>query len=261
MSQRVYVNNFKTTLSTGIAETDTTIPVVSTAAVVAQFPSLGGGQTFLVTIDNGTSYEIVQVGGISGNTLTSCVRGREGTAPMVFTGGTRVESRVTAGTLAAFARLIDRVADIASLDVLPAAASADANSYLCADVEDYGNPITTVRSGSIWKFPSHPLPVKTYTLTGTGTSTSVNVANTSFVLSTSAISGGAYVIQFLSGANQGLCRKLTNRTSTTVSWTTALPSTPFAGDVVEIYQSASSTLAAGIAAQDDAVAISLIFNE
>lgn len=257
MSQRVYLNNFKTTLAADINAGDTSIPVVSLAVALSQYPVLTNGQYFLVTLDDGVKYEIVQVGGLSGNSLTACIRGQEGTLAVQFTQGTRVEARVTAGTLSAFARLVDRMADATEVATLPAASAADANSYLTGSLDDAGNPIFAVKYLTKWRFPTHPTIASSGSLASSGSTTSISVASTSYILS--AAMPGGYILQFTSGANAGLCRRLTSYTSNSISWATALPSAPSAGDTYEVYQSVAASLGTISSLQDDSIAIALIF--
>ena len=62
------------------------------------FASLGAGEHFFCTLDDGTNNEIVKVTAISGNTLT-IVRGQESTTARAFLTNHIIESRVTAGIM------------------------------------------------------------------------------------------------------------------------------------------------------------------
>jgi hypothetical protein len=261
MNKRFYVNSFKTTLASAIGPDDVTIPVASVMAVTTSHPTILAGEYFLVTIDDGVKFEILEVHGVSGTNLTSCVRGLEGTTRASFAQGTRVEARVTAGTLSAFARLTERLGDIATVDALPVASDFSGNSCLVAELDDGGCPIMALKTGNQWKFPSYPTAVLTGTVGAAGTTTSANVGSTTFVASTPALTAGAYIISFITGNNAGLCRKLTTVSSTDAIWATALPLVVASGDAFVIYQSLSTSLAAAISAQDDNVALALIFSE
>jgi hypothetical protein len=87
-------NNASGFLATSISATDTSI-ILSTGTG-ANFPSLGSGDYFYATITptSGAS-EIVKCTARSGDTLT-IVRAQEGTSALSFTGGSRIELRVTA---------------------------------------------------------------------------------------------------------------------------------------------------------------------
>ena len=78
-------NNAASTLSAGINSVVTSIPVVD----AAQFPSI---YPFHVTCDN----EIIRVDGKSGNNLTPCVRGQEGTSGASHLIGAAIDLRITA---------------------------------------------------------------------------------------------------------------------------------------------------------------------
>jgi hypothetical protein len=90
----VYKNNAKTTLASDILSTDTSISVTDGSV----FPSLGAGDYFLVTFDDGTNNEIVKCTAVSTNTLT-VTRAQESTTARAFSSGDAAENRVTAGTL------------------------------------------------------------------------------------------------------------------------------------------------------------------
>jgi hypothetical protein len=94
---QAYLNNAKSTLSVGVSSSDTLIPVEDTTS----FAVVAGGDFYLVTLQYQDSIEIIRIvaPGISGNNLTVGARGVEGTTPLGFPTGTRVECRFTAGTL------------------------------------------------------------------------------------------------------------------------------------------------------------------
>jgi hypothetical protein len=94
---QAYLNNAKSTLSVGVSSFDTLIPVEDTTS----FAVVAGGDFYLVTLQYQDSIEIIRIvaPGISGNNLTVGARGVEGTTPLGFPTGTRVECRFTAGTL------------------------------------------------------------------------------------------------------------------------------------------------------------------
>lgn len=90
---QLFSNNASTTLSAGISNAVTTIAVVDGSL----FQSPTGGDFELLTITDGTNWEVVKVTARATNTLT-VVRGFEGTAQS-WNSGAKVEGRVTKATL------------------------------------------------------------------------------------------------------------------------------------------------------------------
>ena len=90
----LFKNNASTSLSSGINNSTTTIPVASAAV----FPTPTANDTFFITIDDGTNKEIVRVTGVSSNDLT-VVRAQDNTSASAFLAGTGVELRLTAKVL------------------------------------------------------------------------------------------------------------------------------------------------------------------
>ena len=90
-----FSNNAKTTLSSGITSSATSI-VVADASV---FPSISGSEYFYVTFEDlSGNVEIVKVTGVSSNTLT-VTRGQESTTARSYSSGDKAENRLTAGGL------------------------------------------------------------------------------------------------------------------------------------------------------------------
>lgn len=237
-STRLYANNAKTTLASAVAPGDTSILVANGSI----FPQPTTGQYFLATIDTGSVQEVIFVGGVSGNTFINCIRGQEGTIAGAYQASTRIENRATMGTYASFARLQDRVAPIASLDVLSAPGQSDSNSYVTQTTDDGGNPILAYTNGAngTWCFTNYPTSITSGTLVGAGTTTSITITNAAIVVPQPF--SGKYIIQFITGANKGLVRAITTITGSTVSWATALPNIPAASDGYQVYQSEVSNL-------------------
>ena len=94
----LFTNNAATTLASSITSGDTSLTVASGGG--ALFPNPTAPDYFLVTLVgvSGTPTEIVQVTARSTDTFT-IVRGQEGTTPSAFTGGDKVELRITAATM------------------------------------------------------------------------------------------------------------------------------------------------------------------
>lgn len=252
---RLYANNAKTTLASPIGASDTSIILTDASS----FPVPGTNQEFTITIDSGSGIEIVLVRGVSGNVLTSCIRGQEGTTPQSFITGTRVENRVTAGTLGAFARLVDRVANISSVDLLDTPTNSAGNTYLCASTDDGGTPILVVKNGSLWRFLNHPTKILDSASTGIGTTTTMPLAGASNLANVTSV--GSHIIQFTGGLNAGLSRIIQSTNMTTVAWTAALPYAVASGDSFHIYESSAFTLNYIKTSADDALIFSILFGD
>lgn len=256
MLTQLYANNAVTTLATSVSPTDVTILVGS----VANFPTPGPNQFFRATIDSGSGVEVIFVFGVTGLSFTDCLRGQEGTVAQNFQPGTQIECRVTRGTLEQFARYQDRLADLASLEALPAPGNADGNSYICATTDDAGTPIVAIDKGhSTWRFMNYA----TVSLSGaaqTG-STTTKLAFTGASAKVSAPLPGKYVIQFTTGALRGLARVVSVSDLTGVQWVTAMPSAPLVGDGFEIYQSTASVLSDLSSASDSGLIYAILFSE
>jgi len=93
----IYSNNASTSLSAGINNSTTTIPIASASG----FPSLGSGEYYFGTIANtaNTKIEIVKV--TSGTTSLTVTRAQGGTSAQAFDSGDNFQLRVTADTLLA----------------------------------------------------------------------------------------------------------------------------------------------------------------
>ncbi len=97
----VFKNNAKTTLSSAVNNSTTTIPVTEGSV----FPAVnlsGAGTFFLLTLDDETNNEIVKVtscSGASGNINLTVIRAQEGTTARAFASGDKAELRFTSGTI------------------------------------------------------------------------------------------------------------------------------------------------------------------
>lgn len=97
----VFKNNAKTTLSSAVNNSTTTIPVTEGSV----FPAVnlsGAGTFFLLTLDDETNNEIVKVtscSGASGNINLTVIRAQESTTARAFSSGDKAELRFTSGTI------------------------------------------------------------------------------------------------------------------------------------------------------------------
>ena len=108
-----FANNVSTALSSAATASDTSLLVTSTAGM----PTLADGDYFLLTLDSVTAVEIVKVTAWTGTTLT-VARAQEGTVAKTFAAGTKVEMRLTAGSIPT--KLSDLNDDIGPLIALTA---------------------------------------------------------------------------------------------------------------------------------------------
>ena len=94
----LFTNNAASNLASSITNTATSLTVTTSSGSI--FPNPTGGDYFLVTLQgiSGTPIEIVKCTSRSGDTMT-IVRAQEGTTASAFTGGDKVELRVTAGQM------------------------------------------------------------------------------------------------------------------------------------------------------------------
>ena len=90
----LFKNNAETTLSSGINNSTTTVPVASAAV----FPTPDANNVFFATIEEGNNIEVVKVTGISSNNLT-VVRAQDNTSAAAFGSGSKIELRLTAKIL------------------------------------------------------------------------------------------------------------------------------------------------------------------
>ena len=118
----VYKNNAKTTLSSSVSNSATSLSVVDGSV----FPDPGAGEFFLVTLDDGSNNEIVKCTARSSNTLT-VVRAQESTTARAFSSGDAAEGRVTAGFVTSIQENI--AAKSANQTVYNATAASSATDY------------------------------------------------------------------------------------------------------------------------------------
>ena len=90
----LFKNNAETTLSSGINDAVTTVPVTSAAV----FPTPDANNVFFATLDDGTNVETVLVTAISSNDLT-VVRAQDNTSAAAFGSGAKIELRLNAKVL------------------------------------------------------------------------------------------------------------------------------------------------------------------
>ncbi len=118
----VFKNNAKTTLASNLSNSATSASVTDGSV----FPSLGAGEFFIVTFDDGTNNEVCKCTARSSNTLT-IVRAQEGSSARAFNSGDGAEGRVTAGVLESIQENI--AAKSANQTVYNATAASSATAY------------------------------------------------------------------------------------------------------------------------------------
>ena len=234
-STTLYYNNARTTLSANITAAATTIPVFDVSPFT---PVIGTNQNFFVTLTDGVNVETVQVNGISGETLTGCVRGYGSTSAYAFTAATtKVENRLVAENIQAFARLQDRVANVNYITYLQDATTLDGNSYLIGlNTDAGGNALFCWATGSLWSFSNFPILQYSGTVGSGSTTTSITLANANTIMTDPE--PGSYIVQFTSGTYLGQCRLVFGITSSAFGWSSGAPlaGSPSPSDTYHIYR-------------------------
>lgn len=133
---RIHANNFATVLDGAIDDTQTSLDVLDATG----FPAVGAGVFAHITIQNGSTIEILQVTAIAANTLT-VVRAQEGTTAASFADASVVEIRPTADS-------VDRKEDLISGRSLTSTTVDSADKVLVQDDSDTDN-LKTVTAQSI----------------------------------------------------------------------------------------------------------------
>lgn len=103
MTRRLHGNNARTTLATTINSLSTSITFASSSG----FPSIGSGEVFRVTLEQGTKREIIEITDDTSAPTYTCTRAMEGTTAQAFTSGASIELR---GTKDSFDRKQDTIA-------------------------------------------------------------------------------------------------------------------------------------------------------
>lgn len=106
MGQILFANNAATTLAAPITSTATTANL--TTGTGSLFPSPSGGNLYVGTfVDAATGLlnEIVNVSAMSGDTISTMVRGQESTTPKSWQAGDLFNNFVTAGTMTAMVQV------------------------------------------------------------------------------------------------------------------------------------------------------------
>ena len=256
ISTQLYVNNAKSVLATGISPSDTALIV--TTGTGGLFPSPSAGQFFLVTLEASGVYEIIKVSSRTGDTLTVSARAQEGTTANTWPASTPVEVRLTAGAITKFLRAQDKLFDLASVDLLSTPAASDANTYICHNNDEAGNPVVAINNSlGLWRLSTHTKVHLTGAITSVSTTTSA--ISTAIAAAVTSLVTGKYVIQFTSGANSGLVRAITSTSTDTVGWATALSVAPSIADTFDIYVSDYSLINSTSTLADDSLVNAIIF--
>ncbi len=99
MTQLQFSNNGKTTLAANLSSTATTVALAAGAGALLPIPTQGQGFKLVFRpAATGTFGEVVLVTGMSGDTITSMVRGQEGTTAVAWSLGDLAALENTAGT-------------------------------------------------------------------------------------------------------------------------------------------------------------------
>lgn len=217
----LYVNNGRTILAANITSTTTTILV----ADISKLPQPVPGQSARVTLDDGVNSEIVYYTGFSGNNLTGCVRGYEGTSPKAFTAlSTRVENRLTAGNISQFCRLQDKMDEVDWVTSIYNSDQMDSNSYYVTQQQDQnGDTFFFLKNNSYWSavgFGTLVLPETTVTAAGTTTSVPIPTGLKKKLNYSYSEGSAQLLIVFTSGTHVGQVRRVTS-IGTTINWSSS----------------------------------------
>ena len=88
---RLFSDNYTTTITSGISDSATTIPVAS----VANLPAIGGGDSCILTIQEGSTIERVEATAVSSLDLT-VTRAADGSSASAFSSGALISLRASA---------------------------------------------------------------------------------------------------------------------------------------------------------------------
>ncbi len=100
MATQLFANNAASTLAAAITAGATSLTVQTGDG--ALFPSPGAGEYAILTLQSGTTVEVIKYTARSSDTISSITRAQESTSASAFAAGSRVELRVTAATLNLF---------------------------------------------------------------------------------------------------------------------------------------------------------------
>lgn len=235
-SKQIYSNNATTTLANDLAPGDSVLSLTESS----MFPTPGANEYFLVTLDDGVNLEVVAAFGKSGRSLTGCLRGQEGTTARSYLKGTKVECRVTAGTLSSMLKVDDILTPTPLLSDLVSPVATNKNSYVVGELDSAGSPLTALAASTVWAFPSYPVSVHSGAADNTATTTSVAYSGNAALQGLYTTKG--LIIQFTSGAQRGACRFVSAISATRISWATPLAAAPGLTDTFQVYQSVSDRL-------------------
>lgn len=248
--KQLYANNAKTLLASAIGPTGVG-SLQLTVGSGSKFPSPSSNEYFLVTLESGSLIEVFTITSRSGDILTIGLRGQEGTVASSFPIGTRVECRVTAGTLG---RLSTTFYPLAGVDVVVRPGLAYNKGYICGTYDPFGNPVILIsKDDSTWSSVNFTSIISGAVVSGTTTTM------TSFtgVTTTSEVLPGKFLIQFTSGALLGQVRAVTANNGTTITWYEAVASAPVAGTTFEILESNACLLTDSVDNSEDAIALAI----
>jgi len=172
IAKELFSNNAKSTLASGITNSQTTLTVQSGHG--ARFPSPTGSDYFYATLDDGANIEIVKCTARSTDTFT-ITRAQQGTTGIAFSTGAKVELRITKGALE------DVQLTTQEVDGSPLVSATKIIRFGNGTVTDDGNgQVTVASSGS-------PIDADYWVETANGTLTAETVVGTTGI-STAAYS-------------------------------------------------------------------------
>ena len=151
MVTRVHANNFVTTLNGAITSGATAMTLTSTTGL----PTLSAGQSFNLTLQTGSTIEIVQVTAWSGSNITTMVRAQEGTTAVAWANGVQVALRATANS---FDRKPDAPSSPTAYSVICAGTTSAGQLQATASAGSTGQVLTSAGSAALPTY-SNPIPL------------------------------------------------------------------------------------------------------
>ena len=260
ISKQIFADNVRTTVQGGISSIATTIPVANGAI----FPVPSVGQYFEVTLVSGPTIEVIKVQGVSGNNLTNCVRAQSGHVASNFPDGTIVEMRLSANALSTFAKLNQRMDELALIDLLVPPNQSNSNSYICHNSDENHNNILAIATpANTWSFPSHDIIV---TQGSVGAVLSTSMTNPFITGKLGTFLPGQYILQFTSGSAQGVVRSITSCVGSTVNWITPIDNNITAGsmnsgDTFVIYGSQAAVISSFLSSNQGSTNLGSLLNK
>lgn len=134
-----------------------------------------------------------------------------------------------------------RLLEISSVDILTIPLISNTNAYIVTSGDDAGHPILAIRQDDdFWGFDTHKIPVVAGGAVTSATIVDITSPDLGNVIDVQA---GKYILQILDGTNKGLCRHITSKVGSTISWLTSTGVACSPGTTFRVFRSDYSILA------------------